>query len=151
MRPIPQEFEIYRHFKGNNYQIVAIATHSETREEMVVYRALYGDGKIYVRPLEMFMSEVDHDKYPDVTQVYRFEKEELAADPGVLEFLAAETFEERIGVLKRLEARITNPMIDTMAMSLDIEIKDGDVIRRYNDFLGALELNRKYETDRFRQ
>ncbi|MCQ2520338.1 MAG: DUF1653 domain-containing protein [Lachnospiraceae bacterium] len=151
MRPIPQEFEIYRHFKGNNYQIVAIATHSETREEMVVYRALYGDGKIYVRPLEMFMSEVDHDKYPEVTQVYRFEKEELAADPGVLEFLAAETFEERIGVLKRLEARITNPMIDTMAMSLDIEIKDGDVIRRYNDFLGALELNRKYETDRFRK
>ncbi len=150
MRPIPQEFEIYRHFKGNNYQIVAIATHSETREQMVVYRALYGDGAIYVRPLDMFMSEVDHAKYPDVTQQYRFEKEEMAVDPGVLEFLAAETFEERIGVLKRLEARITNPMIDSMAMSLDIEIKDGDVVRRYNDFLGALELNRKYETDRFR-
>lgn len=74
---------IVRHFKGNMYQILAIATHSETREKMVVYQALYGDYAIYVRPYDMFLSPVDRDKYPDVRQEFRFEivkQEELLAD-----------------------------------------------------------------------
>ena len=68
---------IYRHFKGNYYLVEDIAKDSETKNEYVVYRALYGNNELWIRPLDMFLSEVDHEKYPDIKAKYRFELQEM--------------------------------------------------------------------------
>ena len=73
----PRSGEIWKHFKGKLYEILAVANHTETKDLYVCYRALYGEFGYYVRPLDMFLSEVDREKYPEVEQVYRFERVEF--------------------------------------------------------------------------
>ena len=217
MRPNPKPQEMYRHFKGNIYQIRCLARHSETGEQMVVYQAMYDTFQIYVRPLSMFMDEVDRTKYPDAKQTYRFEllqdledetesgpvqgtavptasarqetpaaapaqqpaastaqarqatastaparqaapaapirqtaEEQVNIDPQVMEFLDADTYEQRLTVLASLRHRITDDMINTMAAAIDLEIKDGDVAERYEEFKNCLLTFKKYECSRLR-
>lgn len=68
---------IYKHFKGDYYLVENIAIHSETGELYVVYRQLYGEGALYIRPYKMFTSKVDKNKYPNVKQEYRFELQSI--------------------------------------------------------------------------
>ena len=160
----PVAGETYRHFKGKMYRIVAVAEHSETGEELVVYEALYGDHKIYARPLSMFTSEVDREKYPDVTQVWRFERtsgdvmnktveeeaKDLNLDPKVVAFLDTDESDERLRILESLHNRITDDMIDIMAMAIDTKIDDGDVEDRYAMLREAVALRARFESARLR-
>lgn len=68
---------IYKHFKGNHYLVEDVATHSETNELLIIYRELYGEGKLYARPYEMFIEKVDKNKYPEIKQEYRFELQNI--------------------------------------------------------------------------
>lgn len=195
MASYPRPQQIYKHFKGNLYQIVSLAEHSETGEMLVVYQALYGEFKIYARPLSMFLEKVDKEKYPGVSQEYRFELQEnlqgaaagsvpegaaenpvcekqavneqvlneqvseetaadgeegFALDPMVLEFLDADSYEERLNILTALHHRITDEMITTMAVAVDVEIEDGDVEERYQELRKCLLLYDKFECNRLR-
>lgn len=201
MQRVPRPYEIYRHFKGMQYQILSIATHSETSEQMVVYQQLYAPFGVYVRPLAMFMSKVDKEKYPQIQQEYRFERvqvpacemnavqssqqaveqentlqqsdvyaktvtkvvsesktfevfvsegDEPALDPGLLKFLEADTYEEKLEILSMLHPRITDAMIDTMAVCLDIEVKSGDIEQRYSEILNCLLTMERFECNRLR-
>jgi hypothetical protein len=71
---------IYKHFKGNLYIVEDIATSSETLEKYVVYRGLYEDSPLWIRPLDMFLSEVNHEKYPNVKQKYVFELQHIESE-----------------------------------------------------------------------
>lgn len=165
----PNPNEIYRHFKGNLYRIVTLAEHTETGEELVIYQALYGELKVYARPLAMFLGPVDRVKYPDASQNNRFElveeivgqsveaaehtldaAEELQLDPLVLEFLDADTYEERLNILAALHPRITDDMITTMAVAIDVEVEDGELEERFAALKTCLLTLEKYECNRLR-
>lgn len=153
---IPKAQEIYRHFKGNLYRIVAVAEHTETEEQLVIYQALYGERKIYARPLAMFTSKVDREKYPDAMQEYRFElqseenQEEAEIDPGVMEFLDADTYEEKLNILMGLKVRITEEMLTTMAIASEVEISEGSLEERFTQLRNCLLTREKYEGSRLR-
>lgn len=175
MRKIPKPGQIYRHFKGHLYQIVAIARHSETLEALVIYQALYGDFQIYARPLHMFMSEVDKEKYSDVKQRERFELvrtaneitiDEMYAEPiaqelvetaenevldaGVEEFLDADSYEEKLRIFTGMQHRLTDDMINIMAISLDTEVEEGALDARIASLKNFLLMQVKYECNRIR-
>ena len=166
--PLPGEK--YLHFKKKLYQIIAVAKHSETMEPYVVYQALYGDFGVYIRPYDMFVSEVDHEKYPEVTQKYRFERVELSSDvpaeaqketsvqseyegginPKVLEFLDSEDFDERYNILVALRDEIDDQIINTLAVALDVVIPEGDIDDRYDQLKMCLRTRQRYESNRLR-
>lgn len=173
----PKAEECYRHFKGKRYQVLAIAKHSETLEEMVVYRQLYGEREVYVRPLEMFVSKVDHEKYPDVQQEYRFELEtdldledleeskvleesnkstdELEETPinvssMIMDFLDLRTTEEKIEFLLKVKNDITENFIEIVAQSLDFVENDGSLEERYEALIRYLKTVARYESGRLR-
>ena len=150
--------ETYKHFKDKNYKIIAIAHHSETGEELVIYQALYGEGMVCARPLDMFVSEVDHEKYPDVKQKYRFEKiadaQEESKEKSVLQmtieekmmaFFDEDDLEARYQILLTMREEVTNTMIDNMAVVMDIVIPDGDIQKRYDDLKRAIQTKQRYE------
>lgn len=198
----PKPGELYRHFKNKLYQIITVAQHSETGEKLVIYQALYGDFKTYARPLDMFVSEVDHEKYPDAGQVYRFEKvvpeqkagseqktgseqkagseqkvepEQKAVteqkdgcgntgsyagsqaisqenndnaeriNPGLLEFLDAETFDEKYNVLVSIRDNIDDKLIDDIAVVMDVVIPEGKLMDRYDDLKNTIRTRQRYE------
>ena len=150
----PKIGSVYRHFKGNLYEVKAIAIHSETGEKMVVYQALYGDGDTYVRPYDSFVSKVDRVKYPDADQEYRFEEQKAQdspdIDPMVLQFLETEDFEEKFTILGGLHHRITKDQIAIMAMSLDVTIEDSEIEDMYRQLKTCVDTRRRFETTRLR-
>ena len=198
MQGNPRPGEIYRHFKNKYYQVIAIAHHSEREEKLVIYQAMYGDFGVCARPYDMFISEVDRQKYPDVSQKYRFayvgmagestkqtekseekieitkksEKVEITKKSGeieitekteetaietaenanekLMEFLDAESYREKRNILVSMKKEINDDVINAMAASMDVIVEDGPIDRRYRSLLNCIEMNMKFETNRFR-
>lgn len=196
MRDIPKPQQIYRHFKGGIYQIVSMAEHTESGEELVVYQAMYGDFRVYARPLALFMGKVDREKYPKALQEYRFEaveaqpgqteeraqrtetvpqkrdaapekqgdflkagperqdgapsKEEPDIDPLVIRFLDSDSYSEKLDLLAALHDRVTDSMINTMAISIDVEVDEGEIEERYEELRKCLLLYDRFECTRLR-
>ena len=157
---IPQSGEIYRHFKNRLYQVIAVATHSETGEKLVIYQALYGDYQVYARPLAMFVSEVDR-----ADEVQETEAEELTdqirvsqmeqslsdeVNPKLMQFFDADTLEEKYNILVSMRDEVDDHLINSMAVVLDVVIPEGPVADRYEQLKACIRTKQRYETQRMR-
>ncbi|MBQ7765917.1 MAG: DUF1653 domain-containing protein [Lachnospiraceae bacterium] len=159
MREIPKAGEVYRHFKGNNYEVISIATGSEDGESQVVYKALYAPYTVYVRPLEMFMEKVNKEKYPNAIQVYRFEKidpekeaqeEEKKIDQRLIAFLETKDYQGKLDILDSMEYNVSEQTVIAMAVSMDIELNDGTVEEKFRSLRKCIQTMQMYEGKRLR-
>lgn len=135
----PMPGEIYRHFKNKMYQIVTVAAHSETGEWYVVYQALYGDFRTYIRPYDMFISPVDHHKYPDVEQEYRFAMIEEPVVPAIIaQGKKTESVRMQDGMVEKKTETDENP-----------NLEEGEELQGVNPhflaFLDADSYSKKYD------
>lgn len=140
----PKKGEIYRHFKGNLYEVLAVAMHTETEEMMVVYQEVDGE-KIYARPLDMFVSNVDKEKYPDALQTYRFELQKEQEVLSILDFLDLTMASEKRQYLETRKEAMTEEFVGLAAQSLDFVENDGTLEERYRALLQYLRTVERYE------
>lgn len=163
---VVQPGEFYRHFKGNYYQIITLAHHSETDENLVVYQALYGEYKVCARPYDMFISKVDKEKYPEVVQEYRFEKVEPPFLEGnkveiendkekinsetdkLMEFLDTKSMKRKIELLDIMKNDLNDNAVNVICISLDIPEVDGTLLEKYESIRRVLETKERYERSR---
>ena len=168
----PRPGERYLHFKQKLYQVITTAQHSETGEKLVIYQALYGDYQTYARPVEMFISPVDREKYPQVQQKYRFQLVESQTDSNIAQqkddstgesithktsaeeklmaFFDARTMEEKYQILLDMRDEINDHMINNMAVVLDVVIEEGPLDQRYEELKTCVRTFKRYESSRLR-
>ena len=165
MRETPRPGELYRHFKNRLYQVIAVAYDAETEAPLVVYQALYGDFRFWVRPLENFLSRTDREKYPDAAQEWRFERvtpaqaaempeaQTESAGSGrevLLKFLDAETPDEKKAALMTGMNRLTQKELDSIYMAMDMPAAEGDVRTQVSAILSWIRTRERFEGDRLR-
>lgn len=176
----PRQGEFYQHFKHKLYQILTIAQHTQTGEELVIYQALYDDFRVFARPLSSFVSEVDHDKYPEATQRYRFElwdkdvihnampsaenvsqvehKEQTDREKEfetkkkdyLMDFLDAKTCKEKLELFEQFEKFRDEHILNSMAVSLDLPILEEDYEQRKDGIRDYLLARVRFESNRLR-
>ncbi len=162
----PRPGELYLHFKQKLYQVITVATHSESGEPLVVYQALYGSFQTYARPLAMFVGLVDEGKYPNVGQKYRSqlveperdgaqaEKQPKALEPvrtieeKMMAFFDARTMQEKYEILLDMREGITDRLINNMAVVLDVVIEEGPLDQRYEELKNCVRTFQRYEVER---